>query len=150
LERPVRPARKRTAHHNVTAAVIWGDPRPGVNGDQPIVLIARRPANAMLGGMWKFPGGKQREGESLAECLQREIREELDFKVSVDCHLVTIEHAYTHFRISLHAFHCHPVNGEPRPVQVADLRWVTLAELAEYPFPVTDQKIIAALAQSDR
>ena len=139
LERPVRPPRKRTPHYDVTAGVIW-------RGDGEF-LIAQRRLNDMLGGLWEFPGGKQQEGESLAECLRREIREELGFEIEVGDPLVTVKHAYTHFRITLHAFHCCFKSGRPRAIEVADFAWVSLGQLARYPFAVTDQRIIFALQE---
>ncbi len=99
----------------------------------------------MLGGLWEFPGGKRKENESLADCLAREIREELGLEIEVGEPLVTIQHAYTHFRITLHAFHCRLLSGKPEAIQVADWRWVTLDDLDDFPFPATDRKIIQAL-----
>ncbi len=136
LERPVRPSPRRGRHYDVTAGVIW-------RGGQ--VLISQRSLDDMLGGLWEFPGGKQQDGESLQECLKREIREELDIEIEVGEPLVTIKHAYTHFRITLHAFVCRYQSGRPRPLEVADFEWVKLDQLQDYPFPVTDQKIIAVL-----
>lgn len=139
LERPARqprPPPRRGPHYEVTAGVIWRD------GE---VLISQRSLDDMLGGLWEFPGGKQQDGESLQECLKREIREELEIEIEVGEPLVTIKHAYTHFRITLHAFVCRYQSGRPRPLQVADFEWVKLDQLKDYPFPVTDQKIIAVL-----
>jgi A/G-specific adenine glycosylase len=59
--------------------------------------------------------------------------------------VTVVKHAYTHFRITLHAFHARHTAGEPRPLGCADWRWVGLEELERFPFPVTDRKIIAAL-----
>lgn len=59
--------------------------------------------------------------------------------------LTVLEHAYTHFRITLHAFHAAYVGGEVEHLGVADHAWVTLDELDRYAFAVTDRKIIAAL-----
>jgi len=136
LERPVRPPRRRTPHHAVTAGVIW-------KGDR--VLIAQRPPEGLLGGLWEFPVGKQRDGESLPECLRREIEEELGFEIEVGAPLMTIKHAYTHFRITLHAFHCRYAAGSPQAIRVSGFEWVRLDQLKDYPFPATDQQIIAAL-----
>jgi len=138
LERPVRPPRKRTPHYQVTAGVIWREGR---------VLIAQRPLDHMLGGLWEFPGGKQQAGESLVDCLQREIREELNFEIEVGDPLVTVEHAYSHFRITLHAFQCTHAAGQPQAIEVANFAWVTLDQLDSYAFPVTDQKIIKKLRE---
>jgi A/G-specific adenine glycosylase len=137
LERPVRPPRNNTPHYHVTAGVIWGaDGR---------LLIARRPLNGLLGGLWEFPGGKQEDGESLPQTLRREIKEELAMDIDVGEPLVVVKHAYTHFRITLHAFHARHTAGEPQHLGVADHAWVRLADLDDYAFAVTDRKIIAAL-----
>jgi A/G-specific adenine glycosylase len=108
-------------------------------------LIAQRPTTAMLGGMWEFPGGKRHEGESLVECLQREIREELAIEIRVGPQITTVRHAYSHFRITLYAFDCEYISGEPQAIGCAAWEWVSQQELEGFPFPVTDQKIIAAM-----
>lgn len=136
-ERPVRLAKARTPHYDVTAAVI--------QREDGHILIAQRPLSGMLGGLWEFPGGKRQAGESLAECLSREIREELGIEIVVGPQITTVRHAYTHFRITLYAFACTLLSGEPQAIGCADWAWVTLDELDQYAFPVTDQKIIAAL-----
>jgi len=136
-ERPVRAPRPRTPHFDVTAAVIRrADGR---------LLIAQRPADGMLGGLWEFPGGKREPGESLRACLRREIREELGVEIAVGAQIGAVKHGYTHFRITLYAFACTLVEGEPQALGVADWAWVLPEELDRYPFPVTDQKIIAML-----
>jgi A/G-specific adenine glycosylase len=112
------------------------------------MLIAQRPLDGMLGGLWEFPGGKQQEGESLDECLKREIQEELGFEIEVGELLVSVKHAYTHFRITLHAYHCRYLSGRPRSIEVADFAWVSLDQLDGYPFPVADQRVIAALLEA--
>lgn len=143
LERPVRPSRPNTPHYDVVAGVIWhreGDGR---------FLIAQRPLDGLLGGLWEFPGGKQEAGETLPAALQREIAEELGIEIVVEDFLTEAKHAYTHFRITLHAFHARHIAGSPQNMGVTDHAWVTLPELARYAFAVTDQKIIAALWAAD-
>jgi A/G-specific adenine glycosylase len=138
-QRPVRGSRPAVPHVDVTAAVLA---RPGHPGQ---FLIAQRPPNGMLGGLWEFPGGKRHDHESLPQCLRRELQEELGIEVAVGQLIISINHAYTHFKITLFAFSCELLAGQPRAIDVADWRWVTLDDLEAYPFPVTDQKIIAAL-----
>ncbi len=145
MERPVRPPRKKTPHYDVAAGIIWKNEEQGRDG---LFLIAKRPLDGMLGGMWEFPGGKQEAGETLPQTLRREIQEELGMDIEVGESLIAIKHAFTHFRITLHAMHAVHRAGEPQHYEVADHAWVTLADLDQYPFAVTDQKIIAALRQS--
>lgn len=142
LERPVRPPRKNTPHYEVAAGVIWQTEERGENGR---FLIAQRPLDGLLGGLWEFPGGKQEPGETLPQTLAREIAEELAVEIRVEGFLTAVKHAYTHFRITLHAFHATLLAGEPQHLGVADHAWVTLADLDRYAFAVTDRKIIAAL-----
>lgn len=140
-QRPVMPARKATPHYDVAAGVIWqGEPFASK------LLIAQRPQSGLLGGLWEFPGGKLEPTDAdLPACLRREIREELVIDIEVHELLTIVQHAYTHFRITLHAFHACYTGGEPQAVGCADWRWVELTELDAFPFPVTDQKIIQAL-----
>ena len=133
---PIKRARKAIPHYDVTAAIIRKNGR---------ILIAQRPRDGMLGGLWEFPGGKREPGESLEKCLQREIREELGLEIAVGDLLTRVKHAYTHFRITLHAFECRVVSGKPKPIGVADVRWVRMNEVGRYAFAVTDQKIIQRL-----
>jgi A/G-specific adenine glycosylase len=137
LDRPVRPRRKKTPHYDVTAGVIWRD--------DGRFLIAKRPLDGLLGGLWEFPGGKQEADESLRDALHREITEELGIEIEVGQLLTTIKHAYTHFRITLHAFHARHRSGKPRNLEVADHSWVYLDELDCYAFAATDRKIIDQL-----
>lgn len=142
LERPVRPPRKNTPHYDVAAGIIWQTEERGENGR---FLIAQRPLEGLLGGLWEFPGGKQEPGETLPQTLVREIEEELALTIRVDSFLVSIKHAFTHFRITVHAFHATHVAGVPQHLSVANHAWVTLADLDNYAFALTNRKIIAAL-----
>ena len=137
--RPASASRAPIPHYLVTAAVIRRD---------HLVLIAQRPEQGLLGGMWEFPGGKLQPDEDLVTCLKREIGEELGVEIEVDERLGTYKHAYTHFRVTLHAYSCKLHNGnQPQPVQVQALRWVKLAELEEYPMGKIDRQISRDLLQ---
>jgi len=137
--RPVIEGKKTVPHITVTAAVIEREGR---------VLLAMRPAEGLLGSMWEFPGGKVEPGEALPECLRREIREELDAEIRVGEKLGVFRHAYTHFKVTLHAFLCEPLDGsEPRAVEAQALRWVTVGELKNYPMGKIDRQISKVLAE---
>jgi A/G-specific adenine glycosylase len=138
-ERPVRVAKAPTPHYDVTAGVIWN-----AAGQ---VLIAQRPTDGLLGGLWEFPGGKQESGETLPECLQRELREELAIEVSVGELIARVKHAFTHFRITLYAYDCRHLSGEPQAIGCAAWRWVTLPELDQFAFARTDRHVIDVLRE---
>jgi A/G-specific adenine glycosylase len=134
---PVTRKRGPIPHRQVTAGVIWNDCGQ--------VLIVRRPNQGLLGGLWKFPGGTQNPGESLPRCLRRHVREELGVQVRIRGAITSVNHAYTHFRITLHAFHCAHQTGEPQPLTCAGWRWTTLGRLKDFAFSKADRKIIHAV-----
>jgi A/G-specific adenine glycosylase len=131
-ERPVMSSRPPVPLWTVTAAVIWRADR---------VLIARRPSRGLLGGLWEFPGGKLEPGETLPEGLRREIAEELAVEIAVGAELGVYRHAYTHFKVVLHAFACTLVTGEPQPQVASELCWALPAELPDFPMGKIDRQI---------
>lgn len=138
-QRPVRQAKPKPPHYQVTAAVISRDGK---------IFIARRPQHGLLAGMWEFPGGKVHQGEGLRECLQRELMEELAVKVRVGEPVGVYEHAYTHFSITLHAFECRLGNGsEPQALEHSEFAWVEPGELIDYPMGKVDRQIASRIAQ---
>jgi A/G-specific adenine glycosylase len=140
-ERPVMPPRKRTPHHDVAAGVIWRS-EPFASP----LLLAQRPHKGLLGGLWEFPGGKLEPSDpDLAACLRREIAEELAISIEVGALVTVVQHAYTHFRITLHALHARYTGGEPQAIGCEDWRWVLLEDVRNYPLAVTDRKILEAL-----
>ena len=136
---PVLKTKAEIPHYTVTAAVIRRDGK---------VLLAKRPSKGLLGGMWEFPGGKIERNETLEDCLTREIREELDAIIIVGEPFGIYQHAYTHFRITLHAFFCELTEGEPKPIQAAELVWVNPNELQHYPMGKVDRQIAQKLSSS--
>lgn len=109
-------------------------------------LIQRRPSRGLLAGLWEFPGGKKKPGESLEEALHREIQEELGTDITEVCFLTQVQHAYTHFQARLHAYSC-LIKHEPQ-LDKQTFRWVTLRGMHQYPFPSGSAKIIKFLEKS--
>jgi len=124
-------------HKFVGVAIVWND--------QGQILIDRRLPEGLLGGVWEFPGGKIEPGETVEECIKREIQEELGIEIQVGKHLISIDHTYTHLRVTLAVYHCYHLTGHPMPIECDEVRWVTLAQLDQYPFPRANQEIIDAL-----
>jgi A/G-specific adenine glycosylase len=135
-QRPVLKPKAVVPHYIVTAAVIRREGK---------VLLAKRPSKGLLGGMWEFPGGKTEQDETLDACLRREIREELGAEIQVRLPFGVYQHAYTHFRITLHAFLCELTDGEPKPIEAAELAWVDPDALDRYPMGKVDRQIARKL-----
>ncbi|MBA5865880.1 MAG: 8-oxo-dGTP diphosphatase MutT [Nitrospira sp. CR1.3] len=108
-------------------------------------LIAKRKPGVHLAGLWEFPGGKRETGETLEDCLRRELFEELSIRVDVPIPFQIIRHDYSEKTVELHFFRCAIEAGQPAPVDCAELRWVLPSELDKYQFPPADRPIIEAL-----
>lgn len=136
-EIPYKAPKKKVPHHNIGAGIILNDRNE--------VLIARRSEDAMLGGLWEFPGGKQEENESMEETTKRELREELGVEISITDQFMTLKHAYSHFKITLHAFLCELTGGQPKAMAADEVKWVKIDELQEYPFPKANRRLTEKL-----
>lgn len=95
-----------------------------------------------------FRGGKIEGEESARECLQREFEEEVGLIIRVEEDLPVIVHRYDHGLVCLHPFFCSRIHGEPRDIQVAEHRWVTVDELPAIRFPPANDRLIAQVAEA--
>lgn len=120
----------------VTAGLVFRDGR---------LLITQRPPGGHLPGLWEFPGGKCEPGETLPECLQRELQEELGIAVNVREEVEAVTHAYPEKTVELHFFRCQLVLGEPAGLEGQALAWVTAANLDDYEFPAADAQLLDRL-----
>jgi A/G-specific adenine glycosylase len=134
---PVREPGKEIPHRTIGVGVIWNA--------QGQVLIDQRPSTGLLANLWEFPGGKVEPGESIPDCIRREIDEELGIDIQVGEHLITVNHRYTHLRVTLVVHHCFYRRGTPQLRGCQAYAWVALPDLCRYPFPQANQKIIQAL-----
>ncbi len=136
-ELPARTKRKALPEKEMFAAI--------VRDRKGRLLIVERPPSGLLGGLWKFPGGEKRSKETTVEALRRTVKEETGIGVRVGRRVAMVDHAYSHFRMTLQAFRCsrHPANrGEP----ISDkIRWVSPRSLHKFPFSRADQKILEAI-----
>lgn len=110
-------------------------------------LITRR-TKGHLEGFWEFPGGKVRPGETLPECLQREVKEELGVEVSVGEKIETVTWHYPERTVVLHFFRCSPTGGEIAPQEGQAFAWVAPEDLEGYQFPPADASLIRRLRRT--
>lgn len=133
---PVRAAKKAIPHQTIVVAVIRRNGR---------YLIGRRPAGGLLGGLWEFPGGKVEPGESHEQALTREVREETGIEIRVGEKIATVDHAYSHFTVTLHVYACQAAAGKPEARYHTVLKWVTRKDLDKYAFPAANRRFLKEL-----
>jgi 8-oxo-dGTP diphosphatase len=111
------------------------------------VLIAQRPANKDMAGLWEFPGGKVHAGERPEAALIRELKEELDIDVSEAClaPLTFASHGYDSFDLLMPLYVCRRWEGTPRAMEGQGLKWVRPKKLRDYPMPAADLPLIPHL-----
>jgi A/G-specific adenine glycosylase len=140
-ELPIRVRKKPVPFYAVVVGLVERHGR---------ILIDKRRPEGLLGGLWEFPGGKVQPGESLEEALGREISEEIGIRIRVDAPIAIVDHAYSHFRIRMHAFRCTYISGTPQCLGCDDLKWVWPRDLDRYAFPAANNKIIRALRRQKK
>jgi A/G-specific adenine glycosylase len=135
---PKKKKKMKIPHKIVGAAVI-------LDRRNRIMIAQRRPEGGMLAGLWEFPGGKIAEGETMPQCIARELKEEMGLTLKIGPELVVVHHAYTHFTIELHAHFARILKGRPRHIECASHAWTDLPGMDAYAFSKADLQIIAAL-----
>ncbi|MGE5462231.1 MAG: A/G-specific adenine glycosylase, partial [Syntrophothermus sp.] len=121
--RPVRSPRKSVPHHTHAAGVIVQEEK---------VLLAQRPSQGLLGGMWEFPNGRvdgdPRDGLDSALKMGYNLRLRAKRTIGREP-LAVVEHGYTHFSVSTYVYRCELAS----PAEGNNLKWVFLQELDNYP-----------------
>ena len=128
--RPVLKLKKQVPHYVHAAAVIVERGR---------VLLSHRPADGLLGGMWEFPNVRV-EGDP-AKALVKALGSATSIKVKRGEALEVVEHAYSHFKVTVHPFRCEKVNIPAKK----NFKWVRLGELEDYPMGKVDREIARKL-----
>jgi mutator protein MutT len=112
------------------------------------VLACQRAPDQSHPGKWEFPGGKREPGETMAECLRRELREELGIEAEVGAELLQHEHTYPgRPAVALVFFRVDRFAGEPRNLVFAAIRWVPIDALQQLDFLEADRELIARLPE---
>jgi len=121
---------------DVAAALVFRDGK---------LLITQRHAQAHLGGLWEFPGGKREPNETFEDCLVRELREELGIEVLVGELIESLTHQYPEKTVHLRFFRCQWKQHEPQPLGCPAFKWITASELDLYAFPAADARLLEML-----
>ena len=108
------------------------------------ILLAKRPEDKPMPGLWEFPGGKVKVGETPEFALARELAEELDIETRECCFapLGFASHSYDDFHLMMPLYVCRMWKGEPKPVEGQTLEWVAPLDLAQYEMPAADIPLI--------
>lgn len=133
---PLIIKRPPVPHYDIGIGVVWKKGK---------ILIDQRQPDGLLGGLWEFPGGKQKINEKIETTIRREIKEELNIEIEVGKHLITVRHAYSHFKITLHVYTCSYLSGRCKAIGCAAHKWIRPDQLDDFTFPAANHKIIAAL-----
>ncbi|MBQ7059708.1 MAG: 8-oxo-dGTP diphosphatase MutT [Firmicutes bacterium] len=121
----------------VAAAVIMSENEQGEK-----VIFATERGYGDYKDWWEFPGGKLEAGETPEEALVREIREELNIRIDVDQFLLTVEHDYPAFHLSMDCFLCQMQEGHMTLLEHEDARWLKASELRSVRWLPADVKVV--------
>jgi 8-oxo-dGTP diphosphatase len=116
-----------------------------IKNEEGKVLITQRRPGAFMPLKWEFPGGKVEAGETDAEALQRELREELAIEVEVYESFMSLVYPYPDFDIDFHVYSCQITSGTLKKQGVNDFRWVAIGELEKFSFPPADEPTVKRL-----
>ena len=117
----------------VVAALIW---------DKGRFMSCQRPANKARGLLWEFVGGKVEAGETKAQALIRECREELAVTVAVGDVFMEVIHEYPDITVHLTLFNATIADGVPQKLEHHDIRWISPDEIPNYAFCPADEEIL--------
>lgn len=137
-ELPVKAAARAPRPVDVVAAVVEHQGR---------LLLVRRPAQGLLGGLWEFPGGERPAAMPWPQAVHHLLQERLGLTVEVERHLCDVRHVFTHLVWNLRAYVAVPAPNSALPEEGEDRRWVTLEQLSDYALPVAHQKVAAHMLQ---
>lgn len=139
---PVTRKKAAIPHRVAGAAVICNS--------RGLLLVVQRPAAGLLASLWKLPGGFIGEGENRKQALRQKVKDELGLVIHVGDLKASVNHAYTHFRATLHAYESRLLKGTPESLACQNWRWASPAALKKLPMSKIDRMILTILPQNKR
>jgi len=123
---------KNIPQYNVVVGMIWKDNK---------FIISKRLKGKLLANLWELPGGKIQEDETKEECLNREIKEELDIKINKIQKIGVVNHQYSHMKLSITLFQCNYKSGLEKPLSSQEIKWITSDQKKDFAFPRATHKL---------
>jgi mutator protein MutT len=111
-------------------------------------LVSRRPRGDQ--NVWEFPGGTLEEGETLSECLQREIAEELGIDVEVGDEVKSVRTSRSGKDLLIHFYECKITAGKPVALGCREFSWLAPKDLVRLPFAAADKEMAKELAEREK
>ena len=109
------------------------------------ILLSRRPEHVHQGGLWEFPGGKVRPGETALQGLARELDEELGIRLRTARPLIQVLHNYPDRSVLLDVWSVAQWRGEPLAREGQTIEWVYRGKVGELALPAADRAVVSAL-----
>ena len=133
---PIKVKREQKPHYDVAVGIIWNKSK---------LLITKRKAEGLLGGLWEFPGGKIEKNETVKSAIKREIKEELSIKIKPETLIHQVDHHYSHFSVTINAIQCQ-YNGDKIKLNgPTNFKWIHTSQLDSYAFPKASIKLFTAI-----
>jgi A/G-specific adenine glycosylase len=139
---PVKKMSAALPHREAAVALI--------RNDRDEILLIKRPGRGLLGGLWSFPGGVLKEGDVPAAGLRRSLREELGLKVIPGREMLSVEHGYSHFSVTVHVFACTIRGAIPDAGGDVRLRCVGMKGISRLAVSRLEKKILNALLSCEK
>jgi 8-oxo-dGTP diphosphatase len=121
-----------------------------IHNEEDQILIARRKQGKSQAGLWEFPGGKIEQDESIADCLQRELQEEMGIRIFPYESFGMNEHNYGEVTIQLMAWKARYLEGVIDLVDHDEYRWVFPAQLDQFIFAPADIPFVERLMMESK
>ncbi len=118
-------------HYEVVAAII-------IHQDKVLCMQKGQTRYEYTSNKWEFPGGKIEASESHQEALRREIQEELGMEITVGEHLISVNHTYPDFAITMHCYFCTAHSPKLTLREHQDYQWLTASDLVSLDWAAAD------------